>query len=159
LRFASAPYRPGAAILVVPLLIATLTTAGLASTSRAAELPQPEARTGEASEVDGSEAELFGYLKPIGRTASYRFQWGRTRTYGHVDPRYAEEFFTPSETAYEVEEIVECLRPHTTYHYRLVAYSGGSALAHGKDRTFRTTGLGEPRSSAYRYCPHHKPVH
>ena len=59
--------------------------------------------------------------------------------------RYAEESSTPGETAYEVEEIVECLRPHTTYHYRLVAYSDGSAVAHGKDRTFRTTGLDAPR--------------
>jgi phosphodiesterase/alkaline phosphatase D-like protein len=147
-----------AVILVVPVLIATVATAGLVSTSRAAKLPLPEARTGEAGGVDGSEAELFGYLKPTGRSASYRFQWGRTRSYGHVDPRYAEEFFTPSETAYEVEEIVECLRPHTTYHYRLVAYSS-SALAYGKDRTLKTTGLDEPRSSAYRYCPDHKPVH
>jgi hypothetical protein len=154
------PIRPRAllaAILIVPALIATLATAGLASTSRAAGLPVAEARTGNALEVDGSEAELFGYLDPIARTASYRFQWGRTRSYGHVDPRYAEEFFTPGETAYEVEEIVECLRPHTTYHYRLVGYSG-SAVAYGKDRTFKTTGLDGPRSSIYKYCPDHKPV-
>src|ERR1700735_4523372 len=86
-----------AVILVVPVLIATLATVGLVSKSRAATLPLPEARTGEASEVDGSETELFGYLRPTAKSASYRFQWGRTRSYGHVDPRYAEEFFTPSE--------------------------------------------------------------
>jgi hypothetical protein len=149
------------AVVVFALLsAATLATIGggvLASASKAADRQSPEAQTGEAREVTGSEVLLYGFIKPTSTAASYRFQWGRTRSYGHIDPRYVEEFFPPSETPYEVEEVVECLRPHTTYHYRVVAYSR-AGVVYGGDRTFKTTGLDAPRSFLYKYCPGHKPV-
>ncbi len=149
-----------AAIVLVLVSAATETAAAggvLASASKAVNLQPPEARTGEAREVKGSEALLYGSIKATSTAASYRFQWGRTRSYGHIDPRYVEESFTPSETPYEVEEFVECLRPHTTYHYRVVVYSRGGVV-YGGDRTFKTIGLDAPRSFLYKYCPGHKPV-
>jgi hypothetical protein len=143
-----------AACGVVLLLSLMLGTTG---GSAVADAPPPEAETGGVEGVEGTEAELFGSINTTGPSVSYRFQWGRSRSYGHVDPRYVEEFFGPSETGNQVEEIIECLRPHTTYHYRTVAYSR-SGIAHGHDRTFKTTGLDAPRSVLYRYCPGHKPV-
>jgi len=157
---ASRSWAPIAAVVFALFSAAALAAfAGgvLASASKAANRQSPEARTGEAFDVTGSEALLYGYIKPTSATASYRFQWGRTRSYGHIDPRYVEEFFIPRETPYEVEEVVECLRPHTTYHYRIVVYSR-AGVVYGRDRTFKTTGLDAPRSVLYEYCPGHKPV-
>jgi hypothetical protein len=138
-------------------ILAAIAGGVLASASKAADRQPPEAQTGETYGVRGSEALLYGHIRPTSTSASYRFQWGRTRSYGHVDPRYVEEFFIPSETPYEVEEVVECLRPHTTYHYRVVAYSR-AGVGYGEDRTFKTTGLDAPRSVLYKHCPGQKPV-
>jgi hypothetical protein len=96
----------------------------------------PLAETTHASSITYRSALLFGKVNPRGLTTRVWFEIGRSRSYGHRVPPYIEEEFG-GEEFYEYEEFAECLRPRTTYHYRLVARSP-AGTAYGADQTFRT---------------------
>ena len=96
----------------------------------------PLAWTMPAQAVSATEVELFARFNPRGPRTVLRFEYGRTKAYGHVTPTYIEEAFLGDENQ-EYEEFAECLRPLTRYHYRIVA-KNKFGTTHGKDRTFKT---------------------
>jgi hypothetical protein len=81
-------------------------------------------------------AEVFGFVENHALPTYCRFEWGRTKVYGHITE-------VPEENAYNgkypvgCEKLIEPLKPNTTYHYRLLAINAGGK-SFGKDRTFHT---------------------
>jgi hypothetical protein len=114
----------GAAILVVGAFAATLGSA-------AAFAKPPHALTGGVKHARGTTAELTGVISPNGHETTYFFQYGTTTGYGTQTPNA-----TATGTAkVKVGATIGGLKPAATYHYRLVAVSGGISYP-GKDRTF-----------------------
>jgi virginiamycin B lyase len=104
----------------------------------AAKKPHITVKTLPAYGVSEEEAVLNSRINPHGSTGTYRFQWGRTKQYGHVVPEEApEESFYAGDEGQEIEELLEGLRPGTVYHYRAVAYSHGHKFF-GQDETLKT---------------------
>lgn len=110
-----------------------------AATGRADQKPpHVTVKTLPAYGVNEYGTLLNSRINPHGRTATYRFQWGRTKRYGHIAPEYSpEEPVYPGYEGYEIEEVIEDLSPGTWYHFRAVAYSHGHKFF-GQDRKFRT---------------------
>jgi hypothetical protein len=120
-------------------------------------LVHPEARTTRAVDIEGDAALLRGVINPRGRQTVWRFQWGATRTYGHLADKYPPEEGFSDSLLHGVEEPIVCLSPHTTYHFRIVGYSHGVKV-YGRDRSFHTSALRNSRAAAYKHCPGHRPV-
>jgi hypothetical protein len=98
--------------------------------------PHLTVQTRPAYGVEETEALVDGFINPHGRTATFRFQWGKTKSYGQIS--YApEEPIYPGFKGEEVEEFIDGLKPGTVYHFRVVAYSHGFKFF-GKDETFKT---------------------
>ncbi len=126
-------------IAVAGIAVVVSIRAAGAPTAAAAEaggaLP-PLAWTTYAGNVSMSGALLHGEFNPRNHRTVIQFQYGRTKAYGRVTPPYPEEEWFGEEIN-EEEEFTECLRPGTTYHYRILAKSK-IGTAYGRDRTFRT---------------------
>ena len=103
--------------------------------SGSSHLP-PLATTSRAYEIRPRSAILLGHVNAHGQRTAVRFQYGRTTSYGHISPRYVEEVVIGSRNE-EVEETILCLRPKTTYHFRIVARNR-SGTVFGRDRKFTT---------------------
>jgi PKD repeat protein len=100
-------------------------------------LSVPRAVTRAASMQSPDEALLRGALDPGGSPATYRFQYGKTASYGASVP--VPEAAAGSGSGFvEVEQAVAGLEPRTVYHFRIVA-TDGTATWRGEDRTFATT--------------------
>jgi hypothetical protein len=137
-----------AALLIVGVatLAASVPNWGAASIAAGAEAKEalpPLAWTTHASSIGPNGALLLGEFNPRGHRTVVQFQFGRTMAYGRITPTYPEEEWFGNEVS-EEEEIAECLRPQTTYHYRIVAKSK-FGTAYGQDRTFRTRAGPPPR--------------
>ena len=82
----------------------------------------PDVKSAKVSKVGrgtppGYVATLNGAIDPDGQSASYRFEWGESTTYGHsTDPVSAGNGNTESKVA----TMLEGLKPETTYDYRIV---------------------------------------
>gem|GEM_PF-5199977 len=94
----------------------------------------PTATTGDATGLETHAATLRGTVNPNGLDTTYRFQWGRTTSYGR---------YTPIEQAGDgtadvpVSASLAGLDWATTYHFRLVARNA-DGFAAGEDVSFRT---------------------
>lgn len=103
----------------------------------------PAAYTGAAAPgTTGATATLTGSVYPGGLLdASYRFQYGTTRSYGR-DSSSQEAGSSTGSVAASVA-VVGGLAASTTYHYRLVAWNreGAAGQSYGADRTFATPSL------------------
>jgi streptogramin lyase len=98
--------------------------------------PHLTVKTRQAYGVEESEALLAGFINPHGSTATFRFQWGKSKKYGHIT--YApEQPVYPGYKGEEVEEFIDGLKPGTVYHFRLIGYSH-SRRFFGQDETFKT---------------------
>jgi hypothetical protein len=95
--------------------------------------PAAGVRTGRPR-IQGVTVTLGGSVKPNGFATRYHFELGTTRRYGRSSPTSPAG---PGHAWRSVSAIVGGLRPHTVYHYRLVATSAGGTVL-GADRTFRT---------------------
>jgi hypothetical protein len=73
-------------------------------------------------------------VNPNGRSTTYYFQYGTTRSYGSLT---ASQAVRPRRTAVNVAANLGGLRAGTTYHYRIHA-SNASGTACGSDRSFTT---------------------
>jgi hypothetical protein len=91
-----------------------------------------------ASDVTRESATLHGSVDPGGVAINGAFQYGRTAAYGEqlVFPGPDR---TPSQADFSAS--VAGLSPATTHHFRMVALSGGAAVAFGEDRTFTTAAV------------------
>jgi photosystem II stability/assembly factor-like uncharacterized protein len=99
--------------------------------------PVPLASTGFAAFVTADGALLQGTVNPNGRATSYWFEYGPTVSYGQVSAA-ASAGSTLADVA--VDATLSGLVPAATYHYRLVAESGGGT-SFGADREFTTRNL------------------
>jgi hypothetical protein len=96
--------------------------------------PKPGVATGEATGLTPSSARLRGSVDPNGSPANYRFQYGRTTSYGlHSD----SQTLPAGDAPVGVKVRVQGLDPGAQYHYRVVA-ANESGTAVGPDRTFLT---------------------
>jgi hypothetical protein len=94
----------------------------------------PEATTGAATEVQQTQAKLNGTVNPKGTDTHYYFQYGETEAYGSTTSEVnAGSGLSPLPTASTATN----LTPGTTYHFRLVAHSGGGT-SYGGDQSFTT---------------------
>jgi hypothetical protein len=99
--------------------------------------PAPGVRTGRVTDVTRHSATLTGTVNPHGAPTTYRFRYGTSTMYGlHTAARSAGSLTTGE----SVSAVISGLKPGTTYHYVLVARSGGGT-ASGTDRTFTTAAL------------------
>jgi phosphodiesterase/alkaline phosphatase D-like protein len=106
------------------------------TTSGRPKPPPPGARTTAAIGIHGDEAVVTGIVDPRGQATRYRFQYGRTESYGQVTD--ASEELVVGHGDRKVAAALFRLEPKTTYHFRIVAFNRlGSVF--GQDRTFRTT--------------------
>jgi Ca2+-binding RTX toxin-like protein len=101
----------------------------------------PTAVTGGTTNVTRRGAVLHGAVNPHGRPTTYTFEFGTTSKYGlETAPRSAGA----NGTAVPAAAAIDGLAARTLFHYRLRAVNA-SGVAFGKDRTFRTKGLAQPR--------------
>lgn len=142
------------AIILMLAVVLTLPLSAVAAGGSPAS--RPSAQTTRALISEGVVAVLRGEFDPHGSYTNWYFQWGPKKAYGHVAEGPVEEA-SAGDRRLEVEEPIECLRPHTHYHFRIVAYNR-FGTAYGRDMTFKTKGLPYGRKAAYRNCPGHKPI-
>jgi hypothetical protein len=115
-------------VLFVPL-------AGLAGGATiAVAATAPAVRTGNVSAVTPQTATIGGSINPHGVPTAYYFRYGTTNAYGKRTNTGDAGAGTSSRP---VAAALTGLRPRTTYHYRLVAFST-AGTTRGADRTFRT---------------------
>ena len=81
-----------------------------------------EAVTGSGTRVQETEATLNGTVNPRGYNARYYFQYGETTSYGSTTPELDAGAGASPES---VHMIISGLTPGVTYHFRVVAASGG----------------------------------
>ena len=101
----------------------------------AGSAPAPLVITDPASSVAGSSATLNGRVDPSGCATTYRFEYGKTTSYGgatFVGQASSGTGYAP------VAAALSGLAAHTTYHFRITATNAGGTT-HGKDRTFTTS--------------------
>jgi sugar lactone lactonase YvrE len=104
-------------------------------------LKSPKATTEAATAVERTQATLNAKVNPEGLATTYWFDYGKTEAYGTKIP------VSPASVGSGVEDVAVNQTPTglsegTTYHYRVVAESEGSAVF-GSDKTFKT--LGPPK--------------
>jgi|GEM_PF-3551460 len=97
--------------------------------------PPPGAETGPLSALASDAATVRGTVLPNGVPTSYLVEFGPTAAYGHSTQPVPTG---AGSGAVAVSVTLSGLRPHTRYHYRLVAISAGGTTA-GVDRTFTTS--------------------
>ncbi len=95
--------------------------------------PGSIATTGQATGVTGTSAELNGVVNTTDPAPQWFFQYGGTRTYGHVT---AIRSTGPGLTV--VSAKVTGLKPRTAYHFRLVVKQSMAPTADGHDGFFKT---------------------
>jgi hypothetical protein len=91
----------------------------------------PEASTSAASEVEQTQAKFNGSVNPKGTDTHYYFEYGTTTSYGGTT---SETDAGSGMSSVAASAIVGGLEPGLTYHYRIVAHSGGGT-SDGGDRT------------------------
>jgi hypothetical protein len=99
-------------------------------------VPAPTVTTGVAEGVGVGSATLTGTIDPHGWNTSYLFEYGPSTAYGSSWPTIQVDMGA-LEGNQPVVVTVPNLLPKTTYHYRLIATSGGGTT-YGPDMTFTT---------------------
>jgi len=108
------------------------------SFTTAAPARPPVVATGPAA-VAGTTVTLNGSVNPNARPTTYYFDYGTTTSYGSATAPVSAGSGT---TALAVSAVIRGLAAMTTYHARLLAYSG-DGRTYGADITF-TTGAAAP---------------
>ncbi|MBV9311797.1 MAG: hypothetical protein JOZ73_13275 [Solirubrobacterales bacterium] len=121
------------AVFVVLIASALLTGTAIAAAS-------PSVKTGRASSIKTSSADLHGTVNPNGKTAHFLFELGLTKGYGVV---IGSKRAIRGSARVAVKVTARHLLPGTVYHYRLAA-SNGAGTSFGHDRTFKTAGHPPP---------------
>jgi len=106
----------------------------------------PNATTGQAQSVSAITALLTGDVNPEGAEAEYRFEYGKTTSYGSTVPVQSKSIAAGT-VAVPVEEEIDNLEEGTIYHYRLVA-ENAIGTTEGVDETFTTGELPEATTEA-----------
>ena len=109
---------------------------GIQVTSASGATPAPSATTTAASGIGQTSATLNGSVNPNGQATTYYFDYGTTVAYGSQSPANPATAGSGS-GALAFSTAISGLTRGTTYHYRIVAQSGGGVTA-GSDQTFTT---------------------
>jgi hypothetical protein len=119
--------------LIAILVICSVVAAPLTATAETAKkAPAPKAITG-GFVLTSSRVVFQGNIYDHGTPTRFRFQWGRTKAYGHIAHKTRQE--RDGGRLFVEGEIV--MRPDTTYHYRLIAFNAGGRSV-GQDYFFHT---------------------
>ena len=122
--------------------------------------PPPSPTTLPATGLTTTSATMNGTINPNGAVTGYVFQYGTTTTYGQAAP-YPPQSVSAGSVPVQVSYTLPGLTPGTTYHYRLVAYHGTTAIAYGTDQPFLTEPSPRPKPQVQAsITPHrirHKP--
>lgn len=118
----------------VPSILSVALVALAAGTTNAAAATAPGVTTGGAVAVTQQTATVRGTVNPHGVPTAYFFRFGTTQAYG---ARTATADAGAGTKGIAVSAALSGLRPNTTYHYRLVAFST-AGTTRGGDRTFKT---------------------
>lgn len=115
--------------------------------------PAPQVFTGGTSQRTLNGATLIGFVNPVGRATTYRFQFGLSAFYGlETTPGTLAAVKTVQGVTFPIVG----LQAHRIYHYRIVATSsGGTAI--GADQVFitgRAHARGVTRSTSPRRLLH-----
>jgi hypothetical protein len=129
-------------IPALPVLVAL----GAGATTSVAATP-PGVSTGNATAVATQSATLHGRVTPHGVPTAFYFRYGTTTKYGHRTSTRSAGSGTHSRSVFG---LLSGLRPNTTYHYRLVAFSTAGTRA-GGDRRFKTRQI--PTTSSITVSP------
>ncbi|HYQ78803.1 MAG TPA: trypsin-like serine protease [Solirubrobacterales bacterium] len=97
----------------------------------------PEAVTQPATGVTATGATLSARINPSGLATTYKFEYGKTSSYGSNVPASPGSLTASFEDS-TVTAALTGLVPDTTYHRRIVA-TNAEGTTYGKDRTFVTT--------------------
>lgn len=95
-----------------------------------------EVLTEAATEVTAKGAWLHGTVMPQGFDTHYRFEYGKTTSYGSLAPSSAVDIGSGIKPV-AVSQSISGLSSGTTYHFRIRASAGGETV-YGKDETFKT---------------------
>ncbi len=93
--------------------------------------------TDSASAVQPGLATLNGMVNPAGAVTTYKFEYGKTASYGASAPIPSGSAGSGTSMVPVSQEIKE-LEPETVYHYRLTATKSGGTV-YGEDRVFRSS--------------------
>jgi len=108
---------------------------------------EPEATTQAASNVKATEATLNGTVNPSGEATTYKFEYGKTTSYGTSVPVPSESVGSGFEEVAK-SNVLTGLQSETTYHFRMVATSS-EGTANGSDLTFTTLSVTPTYSSSF----------
>jgi hypothetical protein len=128
------------------LMPLTLTVV-LFGTATATAAAAPGASTSKADSISAESARLRGSVNPNGQPTSWYFEYGKTTTYG---TRTASSDAGSGKKAIAVTATLTALKPVTTYHFRLVAFST-AGTTRGADRSFKTPQI--PTTSTIAVAP------
>jgi hypothetical protein len=95
----------------------------------------PGASTGTAHDITDTAATLRGTVNPHAQPTSFYFEYGSSTRYGS---RTANTSAGSGTKGTAVSAPITGLKPETTYHFRIVAFST-EGTNRGNDRTFKTS--------------------
>jgi phosphodiesterase/alkaline phosphatase D-like protein len=96
----------------------------------------PTVFTEAATNTSSSQVTLNGTINPQGSPTEYQFEYGTTSSYGSKVPLSPASIGSGTKDV-KVSQVFGNLEPQTTYHFRVVASSGGSSYF-GEEKTFTT---------------------
>jgi streptogramin lyase len=105
--------------------------------------PHVYAVTEAATEVKSTTAKLNGTVNPEGLETKYKFEYGKTTSYGTST---SEVSAGSSVSNQAVSQTVSSLSPETTYHFRVVA-TNSTGTTNGEDKSIKT-GVGPPENTS-----------
>lgn len=129
--------------LIVGILATLGGTFAAVQTAPAAKAPKPAApqvATSAVTNLADTSATLNGTVNPKSSPTSFKFDYGKTNTYGSTTGLVGVGSGTAN---VPVTANINGLTPSTTYHYRLVATNANGTSMTG-DRTFTTNQAGVP---------------
>jgi len=88
------------------------------------------------TEATANEAKLSGTVNPQGVETTYRFEYGKTTSYGTSVP-VPDKSVGSGTSDVNVSQTVEGLEGNTTYHFRIVA-TNSYGTTNGADKSFTT---------------------
>ncbi len=94
--------------------------------------------------IGATTATLHGSVNPMGAATSYRFDYGTTASYGQQSTQTA---IGSAAAPVAAAATIANLAPSQTYHARVVAVQGATAV-YGTDQTFTTTAAAPPGSGS-----------
>jgi hypothetical protein len=97
---------------------------------------RPQITGPSQGEVKAGHAILSANINPEGYGTTYRFEWGKTTSYGNSIP-VPDASIGPGTSNVAVEQKLEGLKGLTEYHYRIVA-SNAEGTTTSADKSFTT---------------------